>query len=82
MTTLPLLILIVGFSFVFYSINSYQKQTVRNHAVGIQNNTYLKLNACIISVPPQSRTPEYVKSCYNNVESANNTTITRYGYGK
>jgi hypothetical protein len=55
---------------------------VQNAKVSKDNNTYLRLNACIVSVPPQRRTPEYVKSCYVSADQSNGTSVQRYGDGK
>lgn len=46
------------------------------------NRTRLDVNLCIVSVPPQTRTPEYVHKCYDDAERVNNVKIERFGYGQ
>lgn len=46
------------------------------------NRTRLDVDLCIVSVPPQTRTPEYVKACYDDAEKANGVKIKRFGYGQ
>ncbi len=51
-------------------------------SIGKSNNSYLRTMVCIASETPTQRTPEYVKSCYDMAEKANNNHIERYGSGK
>ena len=77
-TTLILLcavVIFLGLSIIF------QTQLV-NRQVGIVNQTYLKANACIVSVQPNIRTADYVKSCYDLAEQETGTTVERYGDGR
>jgi hypothetical protein len=53
-----------------------------NREIAYENQTYLKANACIISVSPTTRTPEYVKGCYDQAEKEMHVTIQRYGNAK
>jgi hypothetical protein len=49
--------------------------------VGRENQTRLNVDLCIVSVPPQTRTPEYVHACYDDAEKLSGVKIKRYGYG-
>jgi hypothetical protein len=57
--------------------------SVKNQLTGaaIANKARLDINLCIVSVPPQTRTPEYVHNCYVSVEKLDNIKVTRYGFG-
>ncbi len=46
------------------------------------NRARLDINLCIVSVPPQTRTPEYVHKCYDDAEKQNNIKVQRFGYGQ
>ena len=43
-----------------------------------ENNTYLHTIACISSVSPTERTPQYVRSCYDMAEKGSGK-IKRFG---
>lgn len=76
--------LIIGagvLSIIFLNLRTSNK-TDRNASIGAQNNTYVRVIACVSSVSPSRRTPEYVQSCYNQAETTNHTRITRYGDGQ
>jgi hypothetical protein len=45
------------------------------------NKARLDINLCIVSVPPQTRTPEYVHNCYTGIEKMDNVKVVRYGFG-
>lgn len=56
--------------------------TFTNRELTRSNNTYIKTMVCIASVNPTQRTPEYVKSCYQQAEAENGNTITHFGDGR
>lgn len=57
-----------------------QVETQINTAT-IANRARLDINNCIVSVPPQTRTPKYVKQCYDDTEKRLNIKVERFGYG-
>lgn len=59
-----------------------KKATDRNYALGKANNTYLRTVACISSVSPTKRTPDYVKFCYASAEEYTGVTVDHFGDGK
>ena len=81
-TSSATVLILLCFSITMMAIASLFYVQFMNHKTGVSNNTYLRLNACIVSVPPQRRTPEYVKSCYDIAEKDTGATIDRYGDGK
>lgn len=67
-------------------IATSNRSIVKNHndqvlTVGGANKTRLDVGLCIVSVPPQTRTPEYVHECYDNAEKTNDNKIQRFGFG-
>lgn len=75
-------LILLCFSLTMAAISALFYVQYTNHKTGMQNNTYLRLNACIVSVPPQRRTPAYVKSCYDTATKDTGVHIDRYGDGK
>lgn len=66
----------------------YQVETA-NKTAEEQNKNYsfasramLDVGLCIVSVPPTTRTPEYVKGCYDQIEKQYNIKLQRFGDGQ
>lgn len=68
-------LVMLGFAIIFSVL-------MTNRVLSQENNTYLRLNACIVSVPPQTRTQQYVKGCYDGAVAHSGKAVDRYGYGK
>lgn len=77
---LSLLVLLNVFA-VFQISNRARTASSQLHAVSNANKARLDINLCIVSVPPQTRTPDYVRHCYDTVDKLDNVKVTRYGYG-
>lgn len=45
------------------------------------NRARLDVGLCIFSVSPTRRTPEYVKSCYDQIEKEQGIKVERFGDG-
>lgn len=71
-TGLMIMILILG----------NQQATLTNREVGKVNQTYNRVVACLASVSPTRRTPEYTKQCYDLAEKASGVRVERYGDGR
>jgi hypothetical protein len=81
-TLIPFVFVLLGIFLVLASTMSNRHATDKNRAVGLQNNTYLRIMTCIASVSPTQRTPAYTKSCYETAESQTGVQVTRYGDGR
>lgn len=44
--------------------------------------TYVRALACMASVSPTRRTPDYVKDCYDKAEAATGQKVERFGDGQ
>ena len=47
--------------------------------LGKQNHTYLRTEACILSVPLNTRTPDYIQNCYLKAEQFTGTKVDHFG---
>lgn len=61
---------------------SIMAHTTQVDDVAGANKARLDVGLCIVSVPPQTRTPEYVHACYDNAEKTDGIKIQRFGYGQ
>lgn len=82
LSTIPFMFILLGIFLVWSGTVSNKHATEKNRAVGLQNNTYLRVMTCIASVSPTQRTPAYVKSCYDAAEQQTGVTVTRFGDGR
>lgn len=55
------------------------KEVVNDNAL---NRARLDVSLCIFSVSPIRRTPEYTKSCYDQIEQQYHAKIQRFGDGQ
>lgn len=82
---IPLVFVFLGFVLVYSGVHvSRVKQDNINSSLsklGTINQAYDRVQVCVISVNPNLRTPEYVKSCYDLVEKQLGVKIERYGDG-
>jgi hypothetical protein len=53
-----------------------------NRQNGLVNQAYIRTVACMASVQPNARTPQYVKSCYAKAEATTGVKIEHYGDGR
>jgi hypothetical protein len=75
-------LIILIFAFVALGFAVIFSVLMANRTLSRENNIYLRINACIVSVPPQTRTPQYVKQCYDTGEHQGGQAVDRFGYGK
>ena len=92
MRTFEVFILSLVVILTFFSLNRINQLATSNqkniieHAKQVEtvttaNRARLDINLCIVSVPPQTRTPEYVHKCYDDAEKLYEVKVVRYGYG-
>lgn len=85
---LAIVVIVTGFSlFQVSQISSTNQKIIKEHGaqvieVGRENQIRLDVDLCIVSVPPQTRTPQYVKACYDDAEKLGGVKIQRFGYGQ
>lgn len=77
---LPYLLVGIGFCLFFTMMNQHEEDIHDTRAVSIENNTYHRIVACLLSVQPDERTPEHVKHCYDQAEAHNNVKVMRFGH--
>lgn len=66
-----------------YQVETLTKESDKHLTeAALANRTRLDVDLCIVSVPPQTRTPEYVKACYDDAEKDSGVKIRRFGYGQ
>ncbi len=58
---------------------SQVEETITNNSK--TNRAKLDVGLCIFSVSPTRRTPEYVKSCYDQIEKETGIKVQRFGDG-
>lgn len=83
------LALLAALGIIVFLVIDYSKQQSVNiieHRDQVDNNSVanrarLDVINCIISVSPTTRTPEYVKGCYDQVEETHDIEVQRYGDG-
>jgi hypothetical protein len=74
--------ILLAFALIMFGFAVIFNVLMTNRSLSKENNTYLRLNACIVSVPPQTRTADYVKHCYATAEQQGGRQVDRFGYGK
>lgn len=67
-----------GLAVLFYT--TFQSQTQIAEA-SLNSKARAEVGLCIFSVNPTRRTPEYVMSCYDEVEKKLGVKVERYGDG-
>lgn len=78
--TFATVILSVGL--VSWLLIGNRNETLKNREVGKTNQLYTRVVACLASVTPIERTPDYVKKCYDRAEESVGIQAERYGDGR
>lgn len=65
--------------FILTGLRSLGEQSDRNHQTGLENNTYLRTTSCILSVPLEQRTDDYISNCYLRAEKASGVNVDHFG---
>lgn len=63
-------------------IQNEQNATLVNRQNGLVNQTYARIQVCILSVTPATRTNDYIKNCYVQAEQVTHQNVLRYGDAK
>lgn len=69
-------ILIIG---ILWWVTTVQNSADRSYRIAQETNVYNRTTSCILSVLLATRTPEYISSCYEKAEKANNIKVDRFG---
>lgn len=77
-----LILMIFMFALLDFGMAIIFNTQIGNRKIGQENRTYLHANACVISVSPTTRTPQYVKACYDQAEKETGVSVERYGNAK
>lgn len=80
--TAPFFVMALVLLALFMLMLDNRTQTLKNRQVGKTNQAYSRTIVCISSSSPDRRTPQYVKSCYDEAERSTRVKIERYGDGK
>lgn len=70
---------ILALGLVAYLFVDSKNATLANREIGKTNQYYTRVVACLASVNPTKRTPEYVKFCYGEAERATGISAEKYG---
>lgn len=77
------MVMILGaFSLIATLLTVGYQATLTNRQVGLTNQTYSRIVACLASQSPTKRTPEYTKSCYEAAIKKTGIDVDRFGDGK
>jgi len=75
-------LLVLCASIVFAGLAVIFATQLINRQVGYTNQAYQKVNLCILSYPPGTRSGSDIQKCYDDVRAKTGITLERYDHFK
>jgi hypothetical protein len=70
--------MLVAFVIILGGFVIIYRTTITNRQIGKNNTAYVRVQNCILGIPPASRSLEEIDHCYTVIEKEFDTQLVRY----
>lgn len=70
--------MLIAFIVILFGFVVLYRTTITNRQIGRNNTAYVRVQNCILGIPPNSRTSDKIDRCYIVIEKDFNTKLIRY----